>query len=91
MSRVVVTGGAGKAGRAVVRDLLEHGYDVVSIDLVRDPSLTDEQQMVVDLTDYGETVDAPAGTLVYVPPNVQRKATGDGTVLALGGTPGEAY
>ena len=39
----------------------------------------------------GETVDAPAGTLVYVPPNVQRKATGDGTVLALGGTPGEAY
>jgi mannose-6-phosphate isomerase-like protein (cupin superfamily) len=39
----------------------------------------------------GETVDAPAGTLVYVPPNVQRKATGDGTVLALGATPGEAY
>jgi hypothetical protein len=39
----------------------------------------------------GETVDAPAGTLVYVPPDVQRKATGDGTVLALGGTPGEAY
>jgi mannose-6-phosphate isomerase-like protein (cupin superfamily) len=39
----------------------------------------------------GETVDAPVGTLVYVPPNVQRKATGDGTVLALGATPGEAY
>jgi mannose-6-phosphate isomerase-like protein (cupin superfamily) len=39
----------------------------------------------------GENVDAPAGTLVFVPPNVQRKATGDGTVLALGGTPGEAY
>jgi hypothetical protein len=39
----------------------------------------------------GETVDAPAGTLVFVPPNVQRKATGEGTVLALGATPGEAY
>jgi mannose-6-phosphate isomerase-like protein (cupin superfamily) len=39
----------------------------------------------------GETVEAPAGTLVFVPPNVQRKATGDGTVLALGATPGEAY
>jgi hypothetical protein len=28
---------------------------------------------------------------VSVPPEVQRKATGDGVVLALGGTVGEAY
>ncbi|HEY8704229.1 MAG TPA: NAD(P)-dependent oxidoreductase, partial [Gaiellaceae bacterium] len=55
------TGGAGKAGRAVVRDLLEHGYDVVSVDLARDPNLTDEQQMVADVTDYGEVVDALKG------------------------------
>lgn len=59
--RVVVTGGAGKAGRAVVRDLLEHGHDVVSADLARHPNLHDDQQMVVDLTDYGETVDALKG------------------------------
>ncbi len=39
----------------------------------------------------GETVDAPAGTFVFVRPGSQRKATGDGTVLALGATPGEAY
>jgi hypothetical protein len=39
----------------------------------------------------GETVDAPAGTFVYVPPESRRKATGAGTVLALGGTPGQAY
>jgi mannose-6-phosphate isomerase-like protein (cupin superfamily) len=39
----------------------------------------------------GETFDAPAGTLVFVAPDSKRKATGDGTVLALGGTPGEAY
>ena len=39
----------------------------------------------------GETFDAPAGTLVSVPPESRRKATGDATVLALGGTPGEAY
>ena len=44
MSRVVVTGGAGKAGRAVVRDLLEHGYDVVNVDLLRDSKLTEQQQ-----------------------------------------------
>jgi nucleoside-diphosphate-sugar epimerase len=58
MSRVVVTGGAGKAGRAVVRDLLAHGYDVVSVDLNRDKNLAGEQQLVADLTDYGEVVDA---------------------------------
>ena len=39
----------------------------------------------------GVTVDAPPGTFVYVGPEARRKATGDGTVLALGGTPGEAY
>jgi len=61
LSRVVVTGGAGKAGRAVVRDLLEHGYDVVSVDLLRDPKLTEQQQLVADLTDYGEAVDALKG------------------------------
>ncbi|MGO9410905.1 MAG: NAD-dependent epimerase/dehydratase family protein [Spirochaetia bacterium] len=31
--RVVVTGGSGKAGRAIVRDLLEHGYEVLNVDL----------------------------------------------------------
>ena len=39
----------------------------------------------------GETLDAPAGTLVYVAPESRRKATGDGTLLAIGGTPGEPY
>ena len=39
----------------------------------------------------GETVDAPAGTFVFVSPEAKRKATGEGTILALGGTPGEAY
>jgi len=39
----------------------------------------------------GETLEAPAGTFVSVQPGVRRKATGDATVVALGGTPGEAY
>ena len=39
----------------------------------------------------GEAVDAPQGTLVFVGPQSRRKATGDGAVLAVGATPGEAY
>jgi hypothetical protein len=39
----------------------------------------------------GEAVAAPAGTFVFVRPSSRRKATGDGTVLAVGATPGEAY
>ena len=39
----------------------------------------------------GETFDAPAGTFVYVGPESRRKATGGGTVLAIGGAPGEPY
>src|SRR5262245_44521194 len=35
----------------------------------------------------GETVEAPAGTFVFIRPGTRRKATGDGTVLAVGATP----
>src|ERR1043166_2789522 len=38
----------------------------------------------------GEAVDALPGTLVFVGPESRRKATGDGTVLAVGAAPGEA-
>jgi hypothetical protein len=42
----------------------------------------------------GESVDAPAGTLVFVPPSVRRTAFAEEpgtTLIALGGTPGKAY
>jgi hypothetical protein len=39
----------------------------------------------------GETFEAPPGTFVSVQPGSQRKATGEGTILAIGATPGEAY
>lgn len=60
MSRVVVTGGAGKAGRAVVAELAAHGLDVLSVDLVRSPVL-DCEQLVADLTDYGQAVESLRG------------------------------
>ena len=39
----------------------------------------------------GETIDAPAGTFVFIRPEARRRATGDGTILAVGGTPGQVY
>ena len=39
----------------------------------------------------GETIEAPRGTLVYVGAEARRKATGNATILAMGGTPGEVY
>ena len=39
----------------------------------------------------GETFAAPSGTFVSVPPGSRRTATGDGTILVVGATPGEAY
>lgn len=60
MSRVVVTGGSGKLGDAVVADLVSHGYDVVNVDLV--PSRTERCAFTrADLTDYGQTVQVLTG------------------------------
>src|SRR5260221_10528815 len=65
MARIVVTGGSGKAGRAVVHDLLEHGDDVLSVDLVRHPEVQ-ASQLVADLTELGETLEALHGADVVV-------------------------
>jgi nucleoside-diphosphate-sugar epimerase len=54
MARTAVTGAAGKAGRAVVAELVDHGYDVLEVDLA-------PGGLVADLTDYGQTVDALRG------------------------------
>jgi nucleoside-diphosphate-sugar epimerase len=60
MKKIVVTGGSGKAGRAVVRELLEHGYEVLNVDVLpsREP-LT--PFLRVDLTDLGQTYEALRG------------------------------
>jgi nucleoside-diphosphate-sugar epimerase len=58
--RVVVTGGTGKGGRWVVRDLREHGHDVVNVDLVPDGSPND-LFLLTDLTDSGQVQDVVRG------------------------------
>jgi nucleoside-diphosphate-sugar epimerase len=58
--RVVVTGGTGKGGRWVVRDLREHGHDVVNVDLVPDGSPND-LFLLTDLTNEGQVHDVIHG------------------------------
>lgn len=65
MKNVAVTGGSGKAGRAVVRELLDHGYRVINID-VAPPAERLCHWLKTDLTDMGQTIDAlrrAAGTV----------------------------
>jgi nucleoside-diphosphate-sugar epimerase len=55
--KIVVTGGSGKAGRACLKDLIAHGYQVFNVD-----SAAPREELcpfiLADLADFGETVDA---------------------------------
>jgi nucleoside-diphosphate-sugar epimerase len=62
---IVVTGGSGKAGRAVVADLAERGEDVLSVDLAPSPAVASEQ-LQADLTDFGQAVEALRGARAVV-------------------------
>lgn len=57
---VVVTGGAGRAGRHIVADLREQGHHVTSVDLVRGDPLAGPT-LATDLTDLGVAFEAFAG------------------------------
>ena len=57
VQRVCVTGASGKAGRAVVADLREHGYDVLATDAVVSREDRDDGMLRADLTDYGQAVE----------------------------------
>jgi UDP-glucose 4-epimerase len=58
LMRIALTGGSGKLGRTAVRVLRDAGHDVTSFDVtgIRGPGF-----LQVDLTDYGQVVDALAG------------------------------
>ena len=57
--RVVVTGGTGRAGQWVVRNLAEAGHEVVNVDVADRPDLELPGEFCrVDLTDAGKVYDA---------------------------------
>ena len=59
--RICVTGASGQAGRAVVRHLIEHGYDVAATDIAATRHDIKEGVMRADLTDYGQAAEALRG------------------------------
>lgn len=79
MPKVIVTGGFGKLGRACVRDLMANGYDVINIDIAG-PREQQSPFIRVDLTDYGQVLEAFQGNIDEHPGNVD-------AVVHLGAVP----
>jgi nucleoside-diphosphate-sugar epimerase len=63
--RIVVTGGTGKGGKWVVRELREAGHDVLNVDVRHDGS-PHGQCLVADLTDLGQALDGLSGAEAIV-------------------------
>jgi nucleoside-diphosphate-sugar epimerase len=59
---ICVTGASGRAGRAVVRDLIEHDYEVRAVDLATPAVDLGVPVLGADLTDYGQAVEALDGS-----------------------------
>jgi nucleoside-diphosphate-sugar epimerase len=66
--KICVTGASGRAGRAVVKDLMAHGHQVTSVDLVMPvPDDLDEPFIFkADLTDYGQAIEVLQGVEAVV-------------------------
>jgi len=65
MTKIAVTGGSGKAGRAIVRDLFEQGHEVLNIDQVPSPESYHPEAPIpflrADITDFGQALESLSG------------------------------
>ena len=63
--KIAVTGGSGKAGRAIIRGLLERGHEVLNIDRLPSAESSSPDSpapfLAADLTDFGQAVEAISG------------------------------
>ena len=64
--RICVTGATGKAGRAVVAELLDHGYDVAATDVAVTRADREQGTLRADLTDYGQAAETLTGAEAVV-------------------------
>jgi nucleoside-diphosphate-sugar epimerase len=65
MTKIAVTGGSGKAGRVVVRDLFERGHQVLNIDQAPSPESNHPEDPIpflrADVTDFGQALESLSG------------------------------
>jgi nucleoside-diphosphate-sugar epimerase len=65
MTKIAVTGGSGKAGRVVVRDLFARGHQVLNIDQVGSPESNHPEDPIpflrADVTDFGQALESLSG------------------------------
>jgi nucleoside-diphosphate-sugar epimerase len=61
IKKIVVTGGSGKAGRAVVKDLVAHGYEVVNVDILPSKEDLGVPFVAVDLNKFSEVLEVLKG------------------------------
>ena len=62
--KILVTGGSGKLGRAVVRHLVEEGHDVLNVDAAPSPDAPASPRyrfLRADLTDHGQVLEVMTG------------------------------
>ncbi|RLQ89693.1 NAD(P)-dependent oxidoreductase [Planomicrobium sp. Y74] len=60
MKKIVVTGGSGLLGREVIKEFLDHGYEVVNAD-IKHPKEVLCRTVITDLTNLGEVYGVLAG------------------------------
>jgi len=60
MNKVVITGGSGLLGRDVIKEFLDHGYEVVNAD-IKYPNEQRCRTVITDLTNLGEVYGVLAG------------------------------
>lgn len=61
LKKIVVTGSSGRAGRAVMRDFVAHGFEVLGVDRVKPGEALGAPTLQADLTDLGETLEVLLG------------------------------
>jgi nucleoside-diphosphate-sugar epimerase len=66
MNSIVVTGANGKAGQAVVADLIAHGYAVTATDVAPAPADLGTPLLRADLADFGQAVEVLHGAEAVV-------------------------